>query len=136
MCYSWLWSLSSHPTRCDKTSALTEPESSPAAPAAVDAGLKPELLCNLKSVCVITLPFLSPSSSPVVSAMMANREGKALSDTGIADRPVRARTGPLGIREADGQEGRMTGSLPCSRAVGNGHDKGRIRPPRVAEALA
>ena len=37
----------SHPTRCDKTSALTEPESSLAAPAAVDAKLKPALLCNL-----------------------------------------------------------------------------------------
>ena len=124
MCYSWRWSLSSHPTRCDKTSALTEPDSSLAAPAAVDAGLKPELLCNLKSVCVITLPFLSPSSSPVVSVMMANREGKALSDTGIADRPVRARTGPLGIREADGQEGRMTGSLPPAALWATGMTKG------------
>jgi hypothetical protein len=38
--------------------------------------------------------------------------------------------------EADGQEGRMTGSLPISSAVGNGHDKGGIPPPRVTEALA
>jgi hypothetical protein len=30
----------------------------------------------------------------------------------------------------------MTGRLPCSRAVGNGHDKGGIPPARVAEALA
>ena len=30
----------------------------------------------------------------------------------------------------------MTGRLPSSRTVGNGHDKVRIRTARVAEALA
>ena len=30
----------------------------------------------------------------------------------------------------------MTGRLPCSRAVGNGHDKGGSPPARVTEALA
>jgi hypothetical protein len=30
----------------------------------------------------------------------------------------------------------MTGRLPSSGAVGNGHDKGGSPPPRVAEALA
>ena len=30
----------------------------------------------------------------------------------------------------------MTGRMPRSRTVGNGHDKGGMPPPRVAEALA
>ena len=30
----------------------------------------------------------------------------------------------------------LTGRLPRSRTVGNGHDKGGIPPPRVTEALA
>ena len=102
----------------------------------MDAELKPALLCNLKSVCFITLPFLSPSSSPVGVCDDGEQGGQGRYKTRDCRQDGGAASVTLGIMEADGQEGRMTGSLPCSRAVGNGHDKGRIRPPRVADALA